>query len=108
MRLVPDKFDAERMAYKHKVTADISMSGRISLTKKWDMSLSTGYNLERQEISHTNVRINRNLHCWNMSFNLSPFGQYKSYFFSIAINSSLLRDLKYEKRSNPRDNPNWL
>jgi len=108
MRLVPDKFDIERMAYQHKVTADISMSGRISLTKKWDMSLSTGYNLERQEISHTNVRINRNLHCWNMSFNVSPFGQYKSFFFSIAINSSLLRDLKYEKRSNPRDNPNWL
>ncbi|GAO31912.1 putative LPS assembly protein LptD [Geofilum rubicundum] len=108
MRLVPDSFNEAQMAYNHKVTADISMSGRISLTKKWDMNLSTGYNLDRKEISHTNVRINRNLHCWNMSFNLSPFGRYKSYFFTIAINSSLLRDLKYEKRSNPRDNPNWF
>lgn len=110
MRLVPDQsdFNADKMAYKHKLTADISMTGRISLTKKWDMSLSTGYNLERSEISHTNLRINRNLHCWNMSFNMSPFGQYKSFFFSIAISSSMLRDLKYEKRSHPRDNPNWM
>jgi len=108
MRLIPDEFDAANMAYKHKLTADISMNGSISLTKKWDLNLSTGYNLEEGEISHTNLRVNRNLHCWNMSFNISPFGLYKSFFFSIAINSSLLRDLKYDKRSHARDNPNWL
>ena len=110
MRLVPDqtKFNEDRMAYGHKVTADIGLSGRISLTQKWDLNMSTGYNLERGEIAHTNLRVNRNLHCWNMSFNISPFGQYKSFFFSIAINSSLLRDLKYEKRSHPRDNPGWF
>ncbi|HLW06159.1 MAG TPA: hypothetical protein VKY45_01245, partial [Marinilabiliaceae bacterium] len=87
--------------------ADINASGRITLTPKWDLSLSSGYNLERKEISHTNLRINRNLHCWNMSFNLVPVGRYKSFFFSISVNSSLLRDLKYEKRSSARDNPNW-
>lgn len=107
MRLVQDKFNKEKMAYDHKLTADINASGRITLTPKWDLSLSSGYNLERKEISHTNLRINRNLHCWNMSFNLVPVGRYKSFFFSISVNSSLLRDLKYEKRSSARDNPNW-
>lgn len=107
MRLVPDKFNPDRMAYNHKLTADINASGRITLTPKWDINLSTGYNLERKEISHTNLRINRNLHCWNMSFNLVPVGRYKSFFFSISVNSSLLRDLKYEKRSSVRDNPYW-
>ncbi|HKL72237.1 MAG TPA: putative LPS assembly protein LptD [Marinilabiliaceae bacterium] len=107
MRLVQDKFNKQKMAYDHKFTADINASGRITLTPKWDLSLSSGYNLERKEISHTNLRINRNLHCWNMSFNLVPVGRYKSFFFSISVNSSLLRDLKYEKRSSARDNPNW-
>jgi lipopolysaccharide assembly outer membrane protein LptD (OstA) len=108
MRLIQDNFNKERMAYDHKLTADISLSGRISLTKKWDLSVSSGYNLDRKQISHTNVRINRNLHCWNMSFNMVPVGQFKSFFFNIAVNSSLLRDLKYEKRSHPRDNPTWF
>lgn len=108
MRLVPGEFNKERMAYDHKLTADVNISGRVSLTKKWDLSVSSGYNFDRKEISHTNLRVNRNLHCWNMSFNMVPIGRYKSYFFTIAVNSSLLRDLKYEKRSHPRDNPNWF
>ncbi len=101
------QFNIEKMAYPYKFSADINMSGRISLTPKWDINMSSGYNFDRKEISHTNLRIARNLHCWSMSFNMVPFGTYKSYFFSIAVNSSLLRDLKYEKRTNARDNPNW-
>jgi lipopolysaccharide assembly outer membrane protein LptD (OstA) len=107
MRLVNGDFDYTRMTYKHKLTADINVSGQVTLTKKWDLSISSGYNIERKEISHTNLRVSRNLHCWSMSFNMVPVGMYKSFFFSIAINSSMLRDLKYEKRSSPRDNANW-
>ncbi|SKC23790.1 putative LPS assembly protein LptD [Alkalitalea saponilacus] len=108
MRVVQGEFNRERMDYDKRITADINANGRISLTNKWDISVSSGYNFDRKEISHTNVRINRNLHCWNMSFNLVPVGRFKSYFFTISVNSSLLRDLKYEKRSHPRDNPNWF
>lgn len=107
MRIVQDKFNKERMAYDKRFTADISLNGNLELTKKWSVNFSTGYNVDRKEISHTNIRINRDLHCWNMSFNLVPVGSYKSYFFTIAVNSSMLRDLKYEKRSHPRDNPGF-
>ena len=109
MRILQDlqNFDYNKMDYKKKFTADISLNGNLELTSKWSFNFSTGYNLERSEISHTNIRINRDLHCWSMSFNLVPVGTYKSYFFSIAVNSSMLRDLKYEKRSHPRDNPSF-
>ena len=107
MRIVQDKFNERRKAFDKKFTADISLNGNLELTDKWSFNFSTGYNLDRKELSHTNVRINRDLHCWSMSFNLVPVGTYKSYFFSISVNSSMLRDLKYEKRSHPRDNPNF-
>ncbi|WP_232526570.1 putative LPS assembly protein LptD [Marinilabilia rubra] len=109
MRILQDRqnFDYDKMDYKKKFTADISMNGNLELTSKWSFNFTTGYNLERKEISHTNIRINRDLHCWSMSFNLVPIGTYKSYFFSIAVNSSMLRDLKYEKRSHARDNPSF-
>jgi hypothetical protein len=106
MRIVQDKFNQEKMAYDKKFTADISLNGNIELTKKWSINFSTGYNVDRNELSHTNIRINRDLHCWSMSFNLVPIGAYKSYFFTIGVNS-MLRDLKYEKRSHPRDNPGF-
>jgi hypothetical protein len=109
MRYVQDmsSFNRKKMNYNHKLTADINISGRISLTKKWDISASSGYNLERKEIGHTNVRVTRNLHCWSMSINLVPTGRYKSFFFVIGVNSSMLRDLKWEKRNSPRDNAYW-
>ncbi len=109
MRIVEDRsnFDEANMAYKKKFTADISLNGNLELTEKWSINFSSGYNLDRQELSHTNLRINRDLHCWSMSFNLVPIGTYKSYFFTIAVNSSMLKDLKYDKRSHARDNPGF-
>jgi hypothetical protein len=110
MRIIPylEKFNATKMDYPYKLTADVSLSGNVTITPKWTVGMSSGYDLERKEISHTNLRIGRNLHCWGMSFNMVPTGRYKSFFFSIAVNSSILKDLKYDKRGNPRDNPNWI
>ena len=109
MRYVQDmtSFNRNKMNYNHKMTADINISGKVTLTKKWDITLSSGYNIERKEISHTNIRISRDLHCFSMSMNLVPLGRYKSFFFVIGVNSSMLRDLKYEKRNSPRDNLRW-
>lgn len=108
MRVVPGNFNRERMAFDHRLSANVNITGQLTLTPKWNISFSSGYNLDTRDISHTNLRINRNLHCWNMSFNLVPIGRFKSYFFTISANSSLLRDLKFDKRSHPRDNPNWF
>ncbi|TLX74671.1 LPS-assembly protein LptD [Labilibacter sediminis] len=107
-RLINGDFDKDKLEFKKKITSDINLNGDFSLTPKWKFSFSTGYNFDLKEISHTNLRISRDLHCWGMSFNLVPVGRYKSYFFSIRVNSSLLQDLKYEKRSSPRDNPNFF
>lgn len=104
MRLAQGNFDKEKMAYKKKVTSSINLNGDFSLTPKWKFSFSSGYSFDTKEIAHTNLSISRDLHCWGMSFNLVPIGTYKSYFFSIRVNSSILQDLKYEKRSGARDN----
>jgi lipopolysaccharide assembly outer membrane protein LptD (OstA) len=107
MNITQGDFDKEQMAYKRELSADVSLNGSLELTPKWSLTFSSGYNLDEKELSHTNLRITRNLHCWNMSFNLVPVGTYKSYFFTIAVNSSLLKDLKYEKRNSARDNSSY-
>ncbi|MGQ1783908.1 MULTISPECIES: putative LPS assembly protein LptD [unclassified Saccharicrinis] len=107
-RMVNGDFNKEKMAYKRTITSDVNLNGDFSLTPKWKFSFSSGYNFDTKEISHTNLRISRDLHCWGMSFNLVPVGTYKSYFFSISVNSSILQDLKYEKRSSARDNSSYF
>ena len=42
-----------------------------------------------------------------MSANVIPIGPYKSYSFSIAVNSSLLKDLKYNQSNTNRDQQSW-
>jgi hypothetical protein len=107
MRLSQDDFNEKKMDYDYDVTADVNFSGRIALTPKWNVSMSSGYDIIEKEIAQTSMQISRDLHCWSMSFSLVPFGTYKSYFFSISVNSSLLSDLKYEKRSSARDSAGW-
>lgn len=106
-RLNRGKFNKAKMDYDYKVTSDINMNGNLSLTPKWKINFSSGYSIDRKELAHTNIGISRDLHCWTMNFNLVPVGRYKSYFFTIRVNSSMLQDLKYEKRNSPRDNANF-
>jgi hypothetical protein len=83
---------------------NIMINGDISITPKWKIGMNTGYDFIANEFSTTNISIHRNLHCWEMQFGVVPFGTHKSYSFTINASSSLLRDLKYDKRKSWYDN----
>ncbi|WP_372755347.1 putative LPS assembly protein LptD [Labilibaculum sp.] len=85
------------------ITQTMSFTGNVSLTPKWGISLTTGYDFSDKEMTTTQFTLTRDLHCWNMSFNAIPFGTYQSYNFSISVNSSILSDLKYEKDESWQD-----
>ncbi len=106
-RLSRGDFNPSKMDYDFKVTSDINFNGNVSLTPKWKINFASGYSFDQKTLAHTNVGVSRDLHCWSMNFNVVPVGRYKSYFFTIRVNSSMLQDLKYEKRSSPRDNANF-
>ncbi len=81
----------------------IRLSGDISLTPKWKIGVNTGYDFVSRDFSTTNVSIHRDLHCWEMRFSVVPFGERKSYSFSINAKSAILRDVKYNKRKAWQD-----
>ena len=85
-------------------TNSFTVNGDFSLTPKWKIGAVTGYDFEAKKITSTRLNIHRDLHCWQMSFSVIPFGQRASYSFTIQAKSSLLRDLKYEKKPNYYDN----
>ena len=51
--------------------------------------------------------ISRDLHCFTLTCSFVPIGPYKSYNLHIAVKSSLLSDLKYDKRSSSGDGLRW-
>lgn len=89
---------------KVNINQNVSMRGNFSLTPKWKFNLSTSYDIKNKDITATSLGITRDLHCWQMSINTIPFGKYQSYNITINVKSSILQDLKYEKRDSWQDN----
>ncbi|WP_199287716.1 putative LPS assembly protein LptD [Pseudotamlana carrageenivorans] len=76
----------------------LMFSGDIQLTDKWTIGASSGYDFKNLGFTPTQLRFERDLLSWRMNFSWTPFGDYKSWNFFIGIKSSILKDLKYEKR----------
>ncbi len=87
-----------------KIVQTVRASGDFSLTPNWKIGFNTGYDLDRKQFTTTNLSIYRDLHCWEMRISVVPFGNYRSYNFQINAKSSILSDLKYNKRKAWQDN----
>ncbi len=101
------EFDKEKLEYKGRFTHNLSFSGSIKPTPNWDFNFSASYDFKLKKISYMNCNISRDLHCFTMTASFVPFGPYKSYNFHIAIKSSMLSDLKYDKRSSYSNGIEW-
>ena len=101
------EFDYDKLEYKGKFTQNLSFSGTIRPTKNWNFSFSSSYNFDTHKLAYMNCSISRDLHCFTMTASFVPVGPYKSYNFHIAVKSSMLKDLKYDKRSSRNANLRW-
>ena len=79
----------------------LMFSGDIQLSDKWSIGGSSGYDLKNAGFTYTQLRFERDLLSWRMNFSWVPFSQRSSWNFFIGIKSSILQDLKYEKRLQP-------
>ncbi len=95
------------MRYPYKYTQNMNCSGNIKLSNKWNVSFSSGYDFDAHEITQTSMNLNRNLHCWELTASINPFGYYRSYTFTIRASSQILQDLKWDQRSSRQSNIEW-
>jgi len=76
----------------------LMFSGDIDLSPRWTVGASSGYDFKNSGFTYTQLRIERDLLSWRMNFSWVPFSDRSSWNFFIGISSSLLKDLKYDKR----------
>ncbi|MFB0937464.1 MAG: putative LPS assembly protein LptD, partial [Urechidicola sp.] len=79
----------------------LMFSGNIELTPKWKVGFSSGYDIKNKGFTYTQLRFNRDLDSWRLSFNWVPFGTRTTYNFYIGVKSGILSDLKYDKQKAP-------
>lgn len=100
-------FNYDKMQYNGKWTQNLSFSGSLRPTKNWNINFSASYNFDLKKLAYMNCSISRDLHCFTMTASFVPVGPYKSYNFHIAVKSSVLQDLKYDKRSSTSNGVKW-
>ncbi len=90
-------------AFEQNVTQTLNFSGDLSLTEKWKIGFTSGWDFEREDLTYTSVNINRDLHCWQMAINWVPYGPRQSYMITINVKSQVLQDLKLNRRRDYYD-----
>ncbi|MEY4629540.1 MAG: hypothetical protein RLZZ595_1866 [Bacteroidota bacterium] len=92
-----NKFLQPDYTFKKQVTSSFNFNGDFSMSPKWKVGASGFYDLNTMKLQSLTTFISRDLHCWQMSINVTPIGLYR--YFNITINpkSGLLRDLKVNR-----------
>ena len=77
----------------------IMFSTNMTISPRWTVGVSSGYDFKNQGVTLTQFRFERDLESWQMSFNWTPIGSINTaWYFFIGIKSSMLSDIKYDKR----------
>ncbi|MEZ0541715.1 putative LPS assembly protein LptD [Fibrella arboris] len=90
------------------IVQTLNLTGDFSLTPKWKFTYQTGYDFQYHAPSLTTIGVNRDLHCWEMAFNWTPYAGSASragnYSFDLRAKSSILQELKLSRRRSFFDN----
>ncbi len=88
---------------KVSFNSTLGINGDFSLTPKWKITYRMDYDIMNRKMTYSRFSLRRDLHCWDMSFSVIPFGNVKSYNFEIRARATLLRDLKIDKKQSRYD-----
>jgi lipopolysaccharide assembly outer membrane protein LptD (OstA) len=92
-----EQFDYEAVKFRTRITSSANFNGSFNMAPKWNFSLNGYYDLNTAKLQTFSMAISRDLHCWQMSINVTPVGPYRFFNFTINPKSSLLQDLKVNR-----------
>ena len=79
------------------ITSSINWSGDFNLTEKWKIGLNGYYDVKYQQLQTLTMSISRDLHCWQMSINVTPVGINHYFNVTISPKSGILQDLRINR-----------
>lgn len=80
-----------------ETNSSVSFNGDFSLTEKWKIGGTGYYDITRKSLQQISMFITREMHCWQLSVNVTPVGLYRSFNITINPKSGILRDLRINR-----------
>lgn len=88
--------------FEKDFTSNMNFSGSFNLTPKWNFSLNGYYDFDTKSLQMFQMGISRDMHCWQLSIDVTPVGLFRFFSFSISPKASVLQDLRINRtRSFP-------
>jgi hypothetical protein len=83
--------------FQNLITSSLNFNGDFSLTPKWKVGATGYYSFNGTGLQQLSMFISREMHCWQLSINITPVGLYRSFNFTISPKSGILRDLRINR-----------
>lgn len=83
--------------YSSQINSTASINGDFNLTPRWKMGMNSFYDFKTSKIQMLTMYISREMHCWQLSINVTPVGIVRSFNITVSPKSSILRDLRINR-----------
>lgn len=85
------------LSFRLNTFQSINMRGDFNFSPKWKMGGNMFYDVTTNKLANVTMFVTREMHCWQLSINITPVGLYPSFNISIFPKSGILRDLKINR-----------
>lgn len=79
----------------------VNIDTDVSITKRWKLGAVVNVDLKTKKVTNGYFTLNRDMHCWALSFRWTPIGFNKSFLLTIRNTSSIFKDAKLDFRKPP-------
>ncbi len=88
-----ERIKPDYSGFEKDFNANLNFSGSFSLTPKWNFGVNGYYDFDTRNLQTFTMSINRDMHCWQMSINVTPVGIYRFFNITISPKSGLLQEV---------------
>jgi LPS-assembly protein len=92
-----EQFRSDYSGFDKVLRSSANFNGSFSLTPKWNFSVNGYYDFDTKKLQTFSMAIAREMHCWQLSINVSPIGLYRFFNFTISPKSGILQDLRINR-----------
>src|SRR5450432_343082 len=85
--------NASQSKFVTQTSSALILNGDFNLTEKWKVGFNCYYDVKNLVMNNLTTFLSRDMHCWQLSINVTPVGYYRSFNITISPKSGILRDL---------------
>lgn len=91
------QFRSDYKGFETRSNANFNFNGDFNLTPKWKVGMNGYYDFSTSSLQTFTMFISREMHCWQLSINVTPVGLYRTFNITISPKSGILRDLRINR-----------